>query len=427
MELHLPRGLQAEWPERLEARFVGMNFEGVIRWMQSGWKIAGPRFPALLMHHLRLAALNRTSRSRPIATAPRTLPLSADEMERTDAAPASGDVVIPVYNNFDDTRQLLEMLSTEQSFDGAIIIVHDASTDDRLAPMLKAFAARDRRVKLLDNDVNLGFVQTCNRGLAASRSDSVILNTDIELPRGAVGRILRRLQAADDIATVTPFSNSAYGVGLPDLVYNNARPFGAAVSTIDACLQALGRTNDIALPSGNGFCMGIARSALNAIGAFDAYFGRGYGEETDFCMRAHKHGMRHVLASDVYVGHKGGQSFGGSWEHRSREGLLKVLDRHPKFVALVQCYLDRSEARAIALAAMLRLTEELSNKPVIIADDANASSDQAYHADEPRLHVNRQDAQIRATLTFKGESYAFRFADDDVFQQALRLSHAADR
>lgn len=397
-----------------------MTLDGLIRWAQSGWQIAGPRSPYLLARHLRLVAHNRTSRAQTIKSAPCIL--GANPADRPNSTPPNGDLVIPVYNNYDDTRQLLDTLSRDRSFDGAIIIVHDASPDVRLTPTLRAFAAADLRVRLLENEVNLGFVQTCNRGIAASRADVVILNTDIDLPQGAVGRILRRLQSSPDIASVTPFSNSAYCVGFPDLVYPNSLPFSAPVAAIDACVRAMPVTSEITLPSGNGFCMGISRAALDKAGAFDEQFGRGYGEETDFCQRAIAHGLCHVLASDVYVGHKGGQSFGTSWENRSREGLLKVLDRHPEFVDRVRDYLENGEARALALAALLRLAQERSGKPLLIVREANAGGQALPDPKTPRLSLARQGREAIATLALGDERHVFRFAETEVLHRALRIA-----
>lgn len=64
------------------------------------------------------------------------------------------------------------------------------------------------------------------------------------------------------------------------------------------------------LPTAVGFCMWIRRAALNMVGDFDqATFGRGYGEENDFCLRIAAHGWRSVLCDNAYVVHQGGVSF----------------------------------------------------------------------------------------------------------------------
>ena len=57
--------------------------------------------------------------------------------------------------------------------------------------------------------------------------------------------------------------------------------------------------------------MYIRRAALADVGLFDAdAFGRGYGEENDFCLRASARGWRHLLACDTFVYHEGTVSFG---------------------------------------------------------------------------------------------------------------------
>jgi hypothetical protein len=180
--------------------------------------------------------------------------------------------------------------------------------------------------------------------------------------------------------------------------------------------------SEITLPSGNGFCMGISRAALDKVGAFDEQFGHGYGEETDFCQRAIAHGLRHVLASDVYVGHKGGQSFGASWENRSREGLLKVLDRHPEFVDRVRDYLENGETRALTFAALLRLAQERSGKSLVIVCEANSNVRPLPDPQVPRLILAQQGREVMATLAFGDERYDFRFAETDVLDRALRFA-----
>jgi len=90
------------------------------------------------------------------------------------------------------------------------------------------------------------------------------------------------------------------------------------------------------LPTAVGFCMLIRRAALNALGDFDrATFGRGYGEENDFCMRAAAHGWRNVLADDCYVVHAGGGSFAPLGLKPNGDNLARLLARYPHYSAQV--------------------------------------------------------------------------------------------
>ena len=67
--------------------------------------------------------------------------------------------------------------------------------------------------------------------------------------------------------------------------------------------------------------MYIRRAALADIGLFDAEaFGRGYGEENDFCLRASARGWRHLLACDTFVYHEGAVSFGAGASAAAQQG-----------------------------------------------------------------------------------------------------------
>lgn len=386
----------------------------LMRWMRSAWDVAGPAAPIVAARHLRLTALNRTSKGRIVRSVPKV------QVARY-VAHVDGDVVVPVYNNFADTQVLIGVLESDRSIPGKIILVHDCSTDARVGPLLRAYAARDKRVELLENDKNYGFVRTCNRGILGSQRDVVILNTDIALPQGAVVRILEHLQSDSSVASVTPLSNSAYGVGLPHLLYANAMPFSASAQDIDGVLQSLPPVSPIALPSGIGFCMGMSRKVIAAIGPFEEDFGLGYGEETDFCMRAVARGFRHVLASNCYVGHKGGESFGSSWQDRSRKGLLKVISRHPAFVDRVADYLDKGETRALGFAALLRLVEQRSGSPLGMLRGETAPS----FSERPVLAIARRRDCCTGTLAWHSEQHVYRFESEELLNAALALTRSA--
>ena len=112
------------------------------------------------------------------------------------------------------------------------------------------------------------------------------------------------------IATITPMSNNATICGYPVINQNNLIELERSAAELDqmaACCNAA-RISDI--PTGVGFCLYMSRASRDAIGLFDEQaFGRGYGEENDFCLRAAKAGFRNVLAEDIFVYHVGEISF----------------------------------------------------------------------------------------------------------------------
>jgi hypothetical protein len=84
------------------------------------------------------------------------------------------------------------------------------------------------------------------------------------------------------------------------------------------------------------------------VGAFDAErFGRGYGEENDFCLRAVAAGWRNVLAGDVFVYHEGAVSFAGERADRAdsaQEALLKV---HPDYMQRVRAFVAADSVKPL--------------------------------------------------------------------------------
>jgi GT2 family glycosyltransferase len=87
--------------------------------------------------------------------------------------------------------------------------------------------------------------------------------------------------------------------------------------------------------------MAIARSAIDRIGMFDqALFGRGYGEENDFSVRAREAGFRNVLCDDVYVAHLGGRSFGPAGLKPDEASMRRLLSRHPHYLRQVQEFIE---------------------------------------------------------------------------------------
>ena len=203
------------------------------------------------------------------------------------AEPPSVSIVMPVHGNWQVTEACLRALlpSLPAAWPVEIVIVDDASPDDT-PHRLEAAADADRRIVLVRNEKNLGFVDTCNRGAAvASGEYLVFLNNDtVPLPgwlpplietfrvfprAGAVGGKLLfpdgRLQEAGGIIFADG-SACHFGREHPDPswhLFNHVRP-------VDYVSGAL-----LATP----------RSLFLEMGGFDAGFAPGYYEDTDFCFR----------------------------------------------------------------------------------------------------------------------------------------------
>ena len=265
---------------------------------------------------------------------------------RVPAAPAGlvVDVVIPVYRGLAETRRCLDsVLADPDRPAGRVIVIDDATPERELAAWLDRLADQGR-ILLLRQARNQGFVAAVNRGMAAAAPhDVVLLNADTEVPAGWLARLAGHAHAGRRIASVSPFSNNATICGYPSLA-GGMPAFGLGTAVLDAACRAANAGRSVVVPTSVGFCMYLRRAALDAVGGFDAAtFGRGYGEENDFCRRAAAAGWEHRLACDVFVFHAGAVSFGtDTGPIRRAQDLLAA--RWPDYPGLIARHVARDPA-----------------------------------------------------------------------------------
>ncbi len=265
------------------------------------------------------------------------------------------DVIVPIYNAAAMVVDMLASLKRTLSAEDHVVLIDDASTEAGVAIALRAFeSSAPFRVTLVANEQNLGFVRTVNRGMALTRRDVVLLNSDTVTTTGWLERLQESADSDARIATATPFSNNAEICSFPEFCTANPEPEDA--EAIARALSA-GTPAYPYLPTAVGFCMYIRRRALDELGDFDAAtFGRGYGEENDFCMRAAGLGWRNVLCDNAYVVHRGGASFSLTGERPGGMALARLNARYPGYNAQVEEFIRADPLAPIRAAALGRMT-----------------------------------------------------------------------
>lgn len=243
------------------------------------------------------------------------------------------DVIVPIYNAYADARACVESVLKHTPADAAVLwLIDDASTDPRIGSWLDAVAAtHPSRVRVLHQPSNSGFVQTVNRGMTETTGDVVLLNSDTLVTPGWLGKLHACAYSQGHVATVSPWSNHAEICSYP-VFCGNTRVRGLDLSGLCEGLDAAFDGTHPELPTTVGFCMYIRRAALDALGLFDAErFGKGYGEENDFCWRARNAGWVHLLCSNAWVSHVGGQSFSQRTSDLKKLHLERLLEKHPDY------------------------------------------------------------------------------------------------
>lgn len=248
-------------------------------------------------------------------------------------------VIVPVFNGSQVLKPCFDSLLRTLPDEACVHVVDDASPDAAVAPLIDAFVRASRcRVEFARHLRNLGFVETVNRAMAVAGGDVVLLNSDTITTPGWLQALARCAASDPSIATATPWSNNAEICSIPD--FCKASPVPADIDRVAAAVARAATGPYPDLPTGVGFCMLIRRTALLALGSFDsATFGRGYGEENDFCRRAAGHGWRNVLCHDAYVAHVGHASFAD--ENLSPGGVnqQRLEARYPQYAGLVAAFI----------------------------------------------------------------------------------------
>ncbi len=291
-----------------------------------------------------------------------------DTIEVTAAkrhTPPEVTIVIPVYGGFEDTRSCIEaVLASEYSASARLVVINDASPEPKLVEWLND---NSERFTLLHNEHNLGFVGTVNRGMALyPDNDVVLVNSDTEVSSDWLDRLQSAAYSDARIGSVTPFSNNATICSYPIFCQDNELPEGYTPEQLDQVFAEVNAGQMVDIPTAVGFCMFIRRDCLHDSGAFDAeLFGRGYGEENEFCMRSAQRGWRHVLTGDTFVYHKGGVSFAETQSEHQRHGHKVLTSLYPQYDAVIQQHIAENPARSLRFAVDAELAKR-SELPIIV-------------------------------------------------------------
>lgn len=301
---------------------------------------------------------------------------------------ASISIVLPVYNAFSLLPEVLERVVKHTKNEWHLIIIEDCSSDPDVRPWLQKWVKEQdqSRITLLLNNENLGFILSVNKafGQALRRNDHVVLlNSDAFLPEDWDARLIQPILDDPDVASVTPMSNDAEIFNVPTI----CQPHGLISGYVDKLDAVAKKLNDpevlVEVPTGVGFCMAMNIEAIKDVPEFDTVFGRGYGEEVDWCQKQRALGRHHIGHGGLFVEHRGGQSFGSEAKQRLiAKNNGRVLSRYPKYDMQVQDFIDTDPlicSRLTLALAWANLTaassKENASVPIFIAHDMGGGAE----------------------------------------------------
>lgn len=238
-------------------------------------------------------------------------------------------IIIPVYNAYEETKNCIDSVLENTKIPYKLLLINDASTDSKIRELLESY--KSRNVKVIHNNTNQGFVKSINIGLEESNADVVLLNSDTIVTPKWLEKLKTRAYSQKNIATVTPVSNNSGAFSVPELDEDNPINPELGLNSTANIIEKIDDTSTIDTPTANGFCMYIKRKAIDEAGLFDEVFGRGYGEENDFCMKLVNNGWKHVIDLSTYIYHKGSVSFNEEKDELIEKNRQLLDQRYPDY------------------------------------------------------------------------------------------------
>jgi GT2 family glycosyltransferase len=208
-------------------------------------------------------------------------------------------VVIPNWNGEKQLAKNLPLLAKSLNFSRLkieVIVVDDASSDNSLTVLDKI-----REDKLFGNftvlkkEVNKGFADSVNRGVAMAKSELVfLLNTDVVVKKGCFEALLPHFDQADVFAVG---ANADWQLGIVSFKDGFLDiSFPKRVSTSETRAQ-----NSFWVSGGHAV---FRKKIWQKLGGIDTLFAPFYFEETDLCYRAWKRGYQVLWEPKAKVDHR---------------------------------------------------------------------------------------------------------------------------
>ena len=295
-------------------------------------------------------------------------------------------IVMPIYNALHLLPEVLDRVIRNTDLPWRLILIDDASPDPCVRPFLRNWVdsstrAFPGRITLIEHSENQGFIGSVNAGLARAVGHGdhvVLLNSDAFVPPGWATRLMRPFLAHDRVASVTPMSNDAEIFSAPVICMRSplAQDEAAQIDAFAATMHPDAALADA--PTGVGFCMAMSIDYLRRIPALDTSFGRGYGEEVDWCQKTRALGGRHLGLANLFVEHRGGSSFGTPEKQRlvARNNAV-ISHRYPTYDADVQRFIaaDPLAAPRLALAIAGAAGRAAAPMPIYLAHDLGGGAE----------------------------------------------------
>ena len=215
-------------------------------------------------------------------------------------------IVIPVYGQHPTTFACLKSIAAEPPRHSFEVVIMDDCSPDPAATALSAV----RGVRVIRNEVNLGFIGNVNAGANAAHGEwLIILNNDTLLRPNALNALLDTFEQHANVGLVGAKLLNADGTvqEAGGIVWKDgsAWNWGRGQNREDPRFNFV-RDADYC----SGAALAIRRDLFLEMGGFDTFYAPAYYEDTDLAFRIRARGLRVLYQPAAEVFHLEGVSHG---------------------------------------------------------------------------------------------------------------------
>ncbi|WP_371364161.1 hypothetical protein SRRS_50010 [Sporomusa rhizae] len=238
-------------------------------------------------------------------------------------------ILLVLWNQAELTLACLEALQRQEYGDFEVLLVDNASSDatTQLLSLING-------VHIITNKENMGFLKAVNQVIDQAHGQYLLLlNNDAIVRPGSIQQAIARIESSPAIGAV------GGRIILPDGLLQEA---GSIIWQDGTCLGyqrgELPDTNEAMFVRDVDYCTGAflltPTELFRQMGGFDIRYAPAYYEETDYCVRLWKRGLRVVYDPAVIVDHfeYGSAAVSEHALHKMRVNRFKFLSTHYDFL-----------------------------------------------------------------------------------------------
>lgn len=338
------------------------------------------------------------------------------------------DIIIPVYNGYQYLEPLFNSIKKTR-LKYRLILIEDKSPDERVKPYLREYKNSHPDTILIENEENLGFVKSVNKGLLVSTNHVALVNTDVEVPEMWLERLMRPILENEDIASTTPYTNAGTICSFPEIGPDHGLFQELELEVIDNEFKKI-KPRYVEMPTGVGFCMGMSRRALDVVGLLDEEsFGKGYCEENDWCQRAIENGLKNVQVENLFVYHKHGGSFLSEDKKRYIEEHTKILNKkHPNYSSDTAYFFEEDVNRDVRKYVEWKLLLGMNISTTLVFNHSLGGGATSYLDKKEKEILNRGEAfcLVRCNYNVGRTEVVYKYKESVIKFKIYKLSGIAD-